>query len=744
MSDTDSEDLAEDHARLPEKQAPEEILPAWYREIYPAGGCDGFYEKIGDHALIHVDRGPETLVVTFDNLSDAGYKGYDIRAWAENFLRDSNVSHLGVVAQGPTWFRDAALIARMEALAARGFFRRFERVVMAGTSMGGFGALAFADLAPGCDVLAFSPQTTLAAGLVPWETRFAPGRAQDWTLPRSDAARTLAGVNRIWLVYDPFLAPDRHQALRLPQDRVIALKAFGQGHKTALVLRRMEQLKAVMGAAIDGTLTPALFYRLTRGRKDLYLYRKVMEGHLSDRGHAARIPAFQRAFRLRAQRTRPAGSVPETSAPEAQKEIVMPDASRPLQNGPARKPRTLGNVWQLIDDGQSLRYLSDQYRGQVMGFEERHGVTLAQTPDVALGMACVGGSAGVPRPLPERFDYYIRDEALSQDSAPYGATAQGVASLSSARARHHALRNVIALSQPQAGITAAESLPEAAIYQRLFQRIAQAKEALAPWGKSLFIDRISLDLLAGAPEMLELEAQSHYSEVIQWLRPQVARAAGHSSLPHVSLCQKAGSRTDGTSEVILAEGRLEIYEPALGIILASPSYMLRLMPETVATILPEDRLWLDEMEACAIETVQNGGKWHCPSLRQVLVDGARIFAEFATLGPLEFDETQPHHGFTLSGCDNGAQITAIGLGPHRAGGQFVVLDCDRAPTGPALHLDYAFGQSLPPAGDDRPANRGALREVWSRPSLLQEGRHLHRYALSSRLPVMPSDLQVAP
>ncbi|OOY20383.1 hypothetical protein BMI86_07455 [Thioclava sp. DLFJ5-1] len=284
----------------------EEKLPDWYREIFPAGPRDGFYEKLGAHALIHVARDPATLVVTFDNLSDAGYPGYDIRPWAEKFIRDNGWSHLGVVAQGPTWFRDARLIARMEALRDQGFFEGYARVVMTGTSMGGFGALAFADLAPGCEVVAFSPQTTLARDLVPWERRFARGRDQDWSLPRSDAAEHSGAAAKVWVVCDPFLQEDMRQVGRLPRDNVTLLKAFGQGHKTALVLRRMELLKAVIARAVTGELSEDWYYRSTRGRKDIYLYRKVMEDHLASRGKEHRIPRLVAAFKARRQAQRQA------------------------------------------------------------------------------------------------------------------------------------------------------------------------------------------------------------------------------------------------------------------------------------------------------------------------------------------------------------------------------------------------------------------------------------------------------
>jgi hypothetical protein len=617
------------------------LLPDWYREIFPAGPRDGFYEKLGDHALIHIARAPDCLVVTFDNLSDAGYPGYDIRPWAEKFIREQGWSHLGVVAQGPTWYRDAQLIARMEALRDAGFFARFSRVVMAGASMGGFGALAFADLAPGCDVIAFSPQSTLSNDLVPWERRFDKGRAQDWSLPRSDASQTLGQAGRVWVVYDPFLQPDFDQIARLPQDKTVHLKAFGQGHKTALVLRRMDLLKSVMREAVEGRLTPQWFYKATRARKNIYLYRKVMEEHLVARGKSHRVERMVQAFRARrhaqAAQAKPAAEppAPEPEGPRPVAPLRLNAAQRTGPTGTAgRKPRTLGNVWQLHDDGESLRYLSDQYGDRVMGYEERAGVTLAQSPQVALGMVSFGGATAIPRPLPERFSYHLRDELLGQDFAPFGAEAQGVSALRLARKAGHALRTVIAFSHGQPGIVAAESTPGCDLMQGLYDSISSAQNTLSDWDKILFVDRISLDLLAGNPDLSELAASRHYIAAITALKHQVALAAGQDSLPVVVLSQKPGGRLDGRSEVILAEGRLDIHEPGLGLRVATPTYMLNFMPETVATLAPEDRLWVDEIEALAVDAALNGRAWFCPSLRQVFLQGSELVVEFATMGPL--------------------------------------------------------------------------------------------------------------
>lgn len=274
-------------------------IPSWYGEIFPAGPHVGWYHKFGDHAASFVERSTDQLVISFDNLSDAGYPYPDIEPWAGKFVQKHGWSHLGVYAQTASWFRDRDLVDFLVKLRDDGFFQRFENVALIGTSMGGFAALTFAELAPGATVVALSPQTTLRDDLVPWEKRFRKGKAQDWTLPFSDAAENLSDVGRAYVLFDPFFRPDKQQVERLPQERLITLKGFGFGHKSAVFLRRLDVLQPVMKAAIEGTLEPEEFYRLIRSRKDLYIYRTCMEAHLLERSQEDRMMKFRKAFRVR-------------------------------------------------------------------------------------------------------------------------------------------------------------------------------------------------------------------------------------------------------------------------------------------------------------------------------------------------------------------------------------------------------------------------------------------------------------
>lgn len=276
--------------------------PQWYREIFPGGARNGFYEKLTHHALLFVERDPEMLIVTFDNLSDAGGRHLAREPWAGKFIADHGWSHLSVFSQGPMWYRDAQLIARLEALRDSGLFARFKRVVFCGTSMGGFAALTFSGLAPASVVIALSPQSTLDTAVVPWETRFRKGQTQDWTLPYSDAVKGLETAKQAYVIYDPFVTQDSLHAERLTAANVMRLHAPGCGHKSAVALRRMESLKEIMKAAITDHLTPTKFAQLIRGRKEIYMYKQTMQQHLRDRNQEERAIRFGEAFKARRKR----------------------------------------------------------------------------------------------------------------------------------------------------------------------------------------------------------------------------------------------------------------------------------------------------------------------------------------------------------------------------------------------------------------------------------------------------------
>ncbi|MGX0875605.1 pimeloyl-ACP methyl ester carboxylesterase [Roseovarius sp. MBR-154] len=280
-------------------------LPPWFAEIHTGGENEGFYTRLQNHALVCIRRDPSRLVVSFDNLSNVNDLSPEREPWAYKFVRDNGWSHMAVMARRKDWYRCPQLIAHLEKLAADGVFAEFEKVILTGTSMGGFAALAFASLAPGATVVSFNPQTTLDETLVPWEKRFGMGRARDWSLAHSDCAFEIDEVEKAFVLYDPFFEPDRRHVDRLEGDNVIRLKTWCSGHFSPVFLRRAGLLKPLMQHALDDTLTPQVFYKMYRDRRFLPWYRKALQTNLQERGHdkLARIvsPAFRKLKRQAAE-----------------------------------------------------------------------------------------------------------------------------------------------------------------------------------------------------------------------------------------------------------------------------------------------------------------------------------------------------------------------------------------------------------------------------------------------------------
>lgn len=264
---------------------PDDVAPRWLADLRRSEHRQGWYYSDTTWAAQYSHRGAEVLVVSFDNLSSVRDPSLARETWGYGFYKSEGWSHLGVMAFEKNWYRDPRLFDFIEGQAKGGFFRRFRRVVLTGTSMGGYAATAFARNIPGCTVVAFSPQSTLDPALVPWEERFGSGRKQDWSGRYRDAPADCAPAARVFIIYDPYFAPDRQHAERYTGDNITLLKSWYASHKSAQFMRRADILKAVMQAAVAGTLTDRLYYRLFRSRRDLMWYYNGLAEHLLERGH---------------------------------------------------------------------------------------------------------------------------------------------------------------------------------------------------------------------------------------------------------------------------------------------------------------------------------------------------------------------------------------------------------------------------------------------------------------------------
>lgn len=259
---------------------------SWDRIASELAGSDGFY-RAGPrgHSFLYIPRSKGTLVVTFDNLDIAMNKRDDRRPWGYSLIESQDWSMLGVLAGGWTWYREPWVAAQFDDLRDSGFFDQFDHVVFYGASMGGYAACAFSPAAPGCDVVAISPQSTVDKSVVPWETRYKVVWDRDFTGPYGDASEVSQAAGRVYILYDPYEPLDAAHAGRFTHENVHHLRAPLLGHRLGSSLQQMGVLSSIILGALSGTLTKLEFYRALRARKDFPRYQRELFNRAVASGH---------------------------------------------------------------------------------------------------------------------------------------------------------------------------------------------------------------------------------------------------------------------------------------------------------------------------------------------------------------------------------------------------------------------------------------------------------------------------
>lgn len=230
---------------------------------------NGHYRQMERHFAAFFARS-NRLVVTFDHMKsrDAPSPRFP---WCYDILEARGISHLGLMmSRRNDWFRHRDLFDYFDELSATGFFEQFEDVLFYGSSMGGFGACAYASAAPGARVLVMIPQSTLSPTLAPHETRYDRGYARgDWDDPRYiDGADGVAAAAHAQIIYDPYFADDRLHAERLVGPNVHHLRTFFAGHKATRALQFGGVLEPLLTASLEGQpMGEDTFYRAYRNAR---------------------------------------------------------------------------------------------------------------------------------------------------------------------------------------------------------------------------------------------------------------------------------------------------------------------------------------------------------------------------------------------------------------------------------------------------------------------------------------------
>lgn len=217
-------------------------------------------------------EGGSTIFVTF---FPADMEMRKTLPWGARFLISEGHSILGIKYDVVDWYRGRELHEFFRSEEAREFFKGFEKTVFYGASKGGYGALAFSDVAEAPIVIACAPQYSMDPELVPWENRYLVAQKQDWSGDYRDVTDSLKVGGKYFLCIDPFMKNDKRHANIIENAGdydVTTINVPFAGHEVPTFLVKCGILKELIKYCVDGTKETWEFACLLRARKSHYQY----------------------------------------------------------------------------------------------------------------------------------------------------------------------------------------------------------------------------------------------------------------------------------------------------------------------------------------------------------------------------------------------------------------------------------------------------------------------------------------
>lgn len=201
-----------------------------------------------------VPSGARELVISFEAADTTiDRHNHQRLGFGENFLAGSGYGVVSVLTHSANWFRPTDLHTYFQSSDFRDFLARFEKIHTYGSSMGGFGALAFADLLTAHNIVALQPISSLAPDLVPWEKRFQHGRGLNWAGAFRDGCAGIEHPASIYGFFDPD-SEDQAHAERIRStagERFLPVHVRGAGHAVPRYLQQRGLLKEVVLACLQ-------------------------------------------------------------------------------------------------------------------------------------------------------------------------------------------------------------------------------------------------------------------------------------------------------------------------------------------------------------------------------------------------------------------------------------------------------------------------------------------------------------
>ena len=252
----------------------------WLAQLAEIAEESGEFEALGArHFATRITDGA-TLLVSFETIQGIQLQSEIGQPLGWDMVKAHGWSHLCVVSDGDTWFRDPAVYDLFDRLTDEGWFEEFDRVIFYGAGPCGYAATAFSVAAPGAHVLAVQPQATLDPRVTEWDNRFVHMRRTSFTDRYGYGPDMLDAAQQGFVIYDPAEDLDAMHAALFTRPNVIKLRLRHMGDALQGDLIEMEILEDLLLAVEADGLSTAEFARLARARRDHPSYLRNLLGHL--------------------------------------------------------------------------------------------------------------------------------------------------------------------------------------------------------------------------------------------------------------------------------------------------------------------------------------------------------------------------------------------------------------------------------------------------------------------------------
>lgn len=255
----------------------------WLAMMDEIGEEAGYFQALGArHWAFFVDESP-TMLVSFEQAGDILSRpgqmplGHDI-------AKDKGWSHLCLIADGETWYRDPRVYGYFDRLVDDAFFEDFDSVLFMGSGVQGYAAAAFSVAAPGATVLALSPRATLKPDMAGWDKRAVKARKLDFTSRYGYAPDMIEGAARVYILHDPDVTEDAMHAALFRGPHVTQLRCPRLGGRLDWSFTHMQVVTPLAQAAMAGTLNMQSFAQIWRGRRNFGPYLRVLLTQAQARG----------------------------------------------------------------------------------------------------------------------------------------------------------------------------------------------------------------------------------------------------------------------------------------------------------------------------------------------------------------------------------------------------------------------------------------------------------------------------